>query len=622
MERAAILSTLGSLILLAPGCESNRISTSEAELTLCVCDGECPEEVSDCLAGVPTLQAGGQLTQWRVFVPKGTSGGKDLTVTTSLGQLSPGSTPSNQVQLKTQGDRPLDFSLLLDTTPGEGFLRVSGEGLEADTVFDVAELRPCLRLVRTPHDVCMGTAPETEDDADPYQACLDAEGPVEFEASGGTAEFEVVLPAAGLTDPIAQTVTLGSTLAPLRRQASGQEQFTLDVSVVPGVATSFLVDTGRTTGLGQLSAQLGMQSASVLPYEVTAATDRLEVDAPQEIFDDGRTYEFSVTLASSAVSGPQTVDLLTTRGTLSSDAATPGATSVEVEPCESVTVGLTTGADQRGRGTFTASLTGGIGRTPVDFDILPTSSTLVFQDPPEDDAYLADDVTVVQIELASTSTRLDDRTIQIESQLNDINPSNASSPKSLPLSIGPNETVTVNLSLGRHAGLEVLTARDGGLIADSIQFDVARSRPDALSISGPESVLSSQNTSTTVSVDFWRLDERPVSHGTRVYFEACCPDDDLTDGCEYVEVSASEQASESTPTQIDNVAVSLTPSGNALVAEQGMPPDDNIPVSVFAFVLGPGDLLPKYDCGQLLTDGLSVAAIDEQLLELQRMPTP
>ncbi|MCA9655006.1 MAG: hypothetical protein KC501_34130, partial [Myxococcales bacterium] len=339
MRRLALLWLLGLGML---ACQAE---TDGGDLLLCHCDGGCPSEPAACSQQAPTVLAAGQSTRWTIFVPDDTSAGKALTVTTSLGTLSPAAEEpgDRSLELRTRGARPLEFSLAVGTTPGDGRLVVTGDGgLETMAELTVARLVPCLRLVSVPTpDDCGPDSPEDPPaeptPADAYQYCLEARDPVvQIPANGSTVELEVVLPDDGLAQPVAQTVTLSSTLAELRRSQADASTLELELSMVPGSPARFLLRPGREPGIGQIAAALPQQPGSVLQYEITEATERLVLTAPAEpIVDDGRRYPFTVVLQGSAITGPQTVELESTRGRLSNgDGASRYQTTVLARPCE------------------------------------------------------------------------------------------------------------------------------------------------------------------------------------------------------------------------------------------------------------------------------------------------
>ncbi|MEM7156409.1 MAG: hypothetical protein AAF799_26385 [Myxococcota bacterium] len=632
--------SLPALALLALGCP---LDVPGGELVLCYCpDGACPTEVETCRAqAAPELVAGGQTTRWAVFVPADTSPNKTLTVTSGLGTLSPDASPpaTQTLALLTRGENPVEFSLLVGTTPGEGTLSVTAAGgLEDSETLRVSGLVPCIRLVSVPTpDACDGTAPpaEPEDPADAHAACLATQGlAVTLPANGSTVQLEVTLPNEDLgEDAVAQEVTLRSTLAALRPSAANVDAQQLALAVTPGQPARFQLLPGRTTGVGQVTASLAGQPEVRLEYELTAAEERLLVTGPDPetapLVADGRAYPFSVQLAGSVLEGPQTLTIRSTLGRVgpASDGGDRYETTVVARPCETVTVDLVTddpvansNAFATGTGTFTATLAD-VTTTTVGYEVTPLLEDVVFVEPPVDDELQADGVSVPTIRLRSSSTRLSDRSITVTSTLGTIGSGQDDHTRTL--SIGPQEEVELPLRMGRVVGTEVLTVAEAdGFLTDTVQFSVARSYPSFLTLVGTPTVLTVQEQSSSLSAFFGRDDERQVSEGTRVNMVACCADMDPADPCEYVQLPSSIIATTDAP-QTVAATLALTPAGVALVDEEGTPPTDNVPVTVHAFVAGPLTSLDSIDCAALDSGGdLGLAATEARSFALQRRPPP
>lgn len=618
-----------ALLALLPWIAACQAEVFGGDLTLCYCDGACPDDPGTCEQQIPSVLAAGQRTQWRIFVPDDTTVGKTITVTTSLGTLSPAAEPPGDqiLQLQTQGTRPLDLALAVGTDPGAGRLTVTADGgLEASAELTVAPLVPCIRLVSvpTPDDCGSGSSddpPPEPTPEDAYQACLDARDPVvQIPANGSTVEIEVVLPDDDLVQPLPQTLTLASTLAELRRGQANASALELTLAITPGQPARVLLRPGRDTGVGQLTAALAEQPPSVLEYEITEATEQLVLTPPEgPIIDDGRRYPFSLQLRGSALTGPQTVEVSSTLGRVSNgDGADRYQTTVLADPCELYEIDLVTD-EQPGPGTLTAVLPG-VTSTALGYEISPIVEDLSFVDPPVDDVVVADGVSVQGITLQSSSTRLTDRAIEVTSTLGAINPSGGGDPQRLELSIGPYELAVLPLAVGRDVGTEVLTALEAdGFISDVVQFRVARSYPTYLTLVGTPSVLTQASPTASLVAYFDRTDERRVSYGTRVSFVACCDDSDPTDACELVQLPVSLTAEDDTAERVE-AQLSLTPAGAALVGEVGAPPTDDVSVDVHAFVPGPTTDLDQVDCASLslgLDQGF--AAQDVGSFALQRL---
>lgn len=340
----------GLAVLASTGGAACTLEPAEGfELSMCfVADGDeaCPE-----LEGTePVFYADGNtVARLLIEVPSGTTSGKRLTVTTSLGELRPSATDAAgkaSRTVTTQGTAPLFVDLFVGAAPGRGVVTVES----TDTSVGALSTAVPFLVERLTNTLTIEPPDEESLFADdfsryPFMIFIETETAVE------------------------QEVTLSTSLGSV---------FPDKVLVAPGQPALVLLSAGTVAGDGVLTARLGAgqdQRAVAQPFELLASNDELtlEVEGGAHPADDRTIVPITVRLDSEILK-ERMVTVETSLGRLNPNGASDEAKRIRtVELGGGGTVSLSLEAGRRsGVGVLSAKLDGdGLVEQSFSLDYVP-----------------------------------------------------------------------------------------------------------------------------------------------------------------------------------------------------------------------------------------------------------
>ena len=344
---------------------------------------------------------------------------------------------------------------------------------------------------------------------------------------------------------------------------------------------------------------------------------------PQQIVADGHTrIDLDVSVESS-IPTRQKVTIETTLGSVSTgEGAARFMREVQVSPAESVTVDLLV-EDMAGTARIHAKLDNGVKSQDLVLDFAAAQRLLDVL--PAEGLIRADGDSRLPITVELETEVMGSHAVTLTTTDGILNPAGTSDAERKRIDVvvlgggtqaAPNRA-EATLIAGLNAGDVVLTASLTDATPATSTVRQLYSPPTELGLQVQESsVLHAMDHTATAKVIFARLPGTgQVSNGTQVRFFSCCDAGGGFGDCS-THVSLPLLVAADDGSNEVSARVELTPTGVAFVNELGMPPADNLDVTMFAFVQGDA-MAPTADCANPMPGPNTVIA--SAPLALQKM---
>ncbi len=541
---------------------------------------------------VPVFLGTGQVVRTLVVdVPCDTTTGETLTLTTSLGQLSPAANDAAGQASATRytlGDRDVTFSLFVGSTPGNGIVTVdSGDGASAAAEFRVVDIQQEPTI----------DGPDTELVADGYNEYV-------FVVTVDTlsTELAAVADVSSLSaEPVSVEleVTRGELSPHLAPPASSKRTIQVLPNDDSGTEVTFFA--GRTPGPAEMIARVQGGTETTFSFQLQRPEEVLAIGLTGPIVADGQSAHVVDLTLTSDTEEPQQLELESTLAPLNPSAA-PGVDrfkrTVLISPSSESSILLYASATP-GEGTLTATLASGE-RTQASFTVAAPTDSLTVDLPAEVD-YFADAEQLIPIEVSLESNARTDREVTVVSSTGILNPAGAddASMRRRVFTLADGESRVLSLRASRESGTALVTATVANSSTVDEAFELLYSPPTDLTLTLSPSVFQTGLTQLDADAFFRRPQgQGRVSLGTEVRFLSCCDadGDGTTSECtEFIDTAAFGVASATGEDQV-GFAPTLTPTGLAFVQATGTPPADDLAVTFHAYVIDPEDDPVSVDC--------------------------
>jgi hypothetical protein len=546
--------------------------------------------------------------------PSGTTSGKTLTISTTFGEFNPAASDAAAKATTTRttvGSQPIQVPLLLRGA-GDGVITVTGGNGGTGTVAFSVEAAQKRVEIEPPLQEKLVTGPSNRAR---FRVTLQKDSRETVDEDPGS---------------VRRKATLEVTRGTLRPQLTGADAFRREITLVQGETIKIDFFPGLDAGHGDLIVSLEDGSVFIHPFTVGASDDSVDFQMPARVFANGAVFDVSVALASSTTE-EQVVTLTTTHALLE-----PSAPAGEAQYRR--TVRLVPGDDAKsvsiyapeieGPASITATLPSGEA-FPEGFEIerVDDSVTVGVDDPNE--TFYANDETLVPLTVTLSNGADVRRGVTLVVSTGVLNESGGSEQARQTRTVFVDDGGDARVVLwrvGRLSGNALVRAEiDGDAKAEEV-IALARSVPSFISLTLGRSVLQLTAASTTATAEFGRsAGLGRVSLATEVGLLSCCdPDGDLLLGeCfDFVNVPEVLVAPPSGEDQV-TTPLTLTPEGTTWIETPGVPPTDDLEVTLHTYVLDPAEGPIDIDCATLADEQslpVAVAAHASRTLVLRHAP--
>lgn len=578
----------------------------------------------DAAASPFAFTASSGLQELRITVGEHTATGKKIQLWTSSGTLSRGTSNMSggaMLELVTTEEAPLSAFLRAETA-GAGVVTVTtSEGPTATALFEAVRPDLLLHLCAARYDdrgSAYRTMCDVSEETDELQIPDGCEVP-EIETSSNANQWLWVT-----LDPCAEVTGVTTASVATTRGVLGRTT----VALTRGRTESIAFFPGLSPGPGTLSATVEGATPASLPFDVAAATETITFgiqDAPCETCDgcpqapvaDGRAFGIALTLGGVAGTLPQEVSLATVRVGFKADPAAAGGSAKKemLTPNEPKCIGLYSSAEP-GPAELSATLPSGAVFAHA-FEIGRLSESLAIDRLPA--GYTADGTSSFPATVRLTSDGSQHREVRVTVSAGVLDPSatteEAKKTKILTLEpTAPGDSALLTFFAPRTAGSVLFRAEsadeDRVLEPAEISVVLERSLPEYVYLTATRTIFDSIGTNSSLSAVVGRTSGGQVSEETPVYILGCCTPEgsaEIRECNDHLDLPAAAVAALGTPDAIPFQA-SLGGAGISFVDAQGVPPTDDLEVTVHAYVVDAAGA-PALDCSVLADSTTAIPGV-------------